>query len=103
MKLICIGLFTLGVSNFFVGPSTFLPDDLVIMAIGLYFSGITVIFLIVPPLPIMIQRIESKFGAESSAASDMSSIIYTFLFSLGQCLGPIYGGYMDDLVGFRNC
>ena len=86
-----------------MGPSNLLPNNLIIMAVGLFFSGLTVMLSIVPPLPIMIQRIESMFIIDSRDASDIASIIFTFIFSLGLFLGPIYGGYMDDLVGYRVC
>ena len=102
IKLIGIGLLSCGLSNFLVGPSTILPNSIVIMTIGLLFSGLTMVLAIVPQLPLWLERAELKFPDQAREASDMLSSIYSATFSFGQFLGPVYGGYFKEILGYRN-
>ena len=44
--LIALGMFLTGLSQFLVGPSHFLPDSLLLMAIGQFmFGGLSILFL----------------------------------------------------------
>lgn len=69
--MISIGQFLCGISNFFVGPSTLLPNNLILMGFGLFFSGFTMMFASVPQLPFMISQAEKIFPSESRKASDL--------------------------------
>ena len=102
IKLIGVGLLSCGISNFFVGPSSVLPNSIVIMTIGLLASGLTMALAIVPQLPLWLKRAELKFPNQTREASDMLSSIYSATFSFGQFLGPVYGGYFNELIGYRN-
>ena len=102
IKLIGIGLLSCGLSNFLVGPSTILPNSIVIMTIGLLVSGLTMVLAIVPQLPLWLERAELKFPDQAREASDMLSSIYSATFSFGQFLGPVYGGYLKEILGYRN-
>ena len=97
------GLFLSGLSNFLVGPSTLLPNSLILITFGLYILGITMVFANLPPLPIMLKQVELVYPYQKSKASDLCSTIYYLMFSLGQFLSPIYSGYMTYLIGYRTC
>ena len=58
---------------------------------------------LVPQIPIMLKQAEVNFPNETRRATDLCSNIYTFTFSIGQLLGPIYGGYLTGFVGYRTC
>ena len=85
-----------------VGPSTLLPDNLIIMAVGLILTGMSISFCFVLQIPIMLERAEHKFPAQSRQASDYISNIFNAAFSLGMFFGPVYGGYMTEFVGYRK-
>ena len=96
-----LGLLFCGFSNFLVGPSIFLPDNFILIIIGLFFSGATNIMFYVPQIPIMMKRIEAKHPNQTGQISDMCSSLFITMISIGQALGPIFGGYMTKLVGYR--
>ena len=100
--MVTLGLFLTGLSNFLIGPSTLLPNSLPLIALGLYLSGVTMVFANVPQIPIMLKQAELKFPLQKHKASDLCSTIYFFMYSLGQLLGPVYSGYMTDLIGYRS-
>ena len=86
-----------------VGPSTLLPDNLIVMVVGLFFTGMSLVFSSVLQIPIILERAEINFPLQSKLASDYCSNIYNIAFSIGMLLGPIYGGHMTELVGYRTC
>ena len=96
-----LGILLRGFSNLLIGPSIFLPDNLILIIIGLFFSGATGILFYVPQASIMMKRIETKYPNQNRQISDMCSSILFTMMSIGQTLAPIYGGYMTKLVGYR--
>ena len=56
INMVALGLLLSGVSNLVVGPSNLLPDNIVLMGFGLFFSGLTLMLCIVPQLPIMLHQ-----------------------------------------------
>ena len=54
-KMIFMGSFSCGLWNFLIGPSTLLPNSLILICIGLYFSGTSLVFAHVPLIPMMIK------------------------------------------------
>ena len=71
VHMISVGLFLCGLSNFFVGPSILLPNSLILMGFGLFFSGFTMMFGSVPQLPFMINLTEEMYPSETRKASDL--------------------------------
>ena len=102
INLVALGMLLWGFCNFLVGPSVFLPDSIVLIALGLFLSGMTIVCCTVPQLPIMLKCLESKYPTQAHIASDYCSSIYNAVFSLGMFLGPVYGGHVTELVGFRT-
>ena len=102
MYLINLGVLLCGWANFLVGPSKFLPDNIYIMAVGLFLLGVTGSFVYLPQIAIMIERSKFRFPSQARKLSDMWSSIFTGTFSLGLFLGPIYGGYVKEIIGYRN-
>ena len=101
INLVASGMLLWGFWNFLVGPSVFLPDSIVLIALGLFLSGMTIVCCTVPQLPIMLECLESKYPTQAHIASDYCSSIYNAVFSLGMFLGPVYGGHVTELLGFR--
>ena len=90
-----------GFINFMVGPSPFLPDSLIVMIIGQLLNGIFSNFFLITSLPLMIQDAVEGFPKQKIEVTDASSGVFTWMLSLGQSLGPIYGSHMVKLIGFR--
>ena len=100
--MISLGLFLCGLSNFLVGPSSLLPNSLITMGFGLFLSGFTMQLCTIPQIPIMLSQAEIMFPSETRKASDICSSIFTLNQKIGMLLGPLYGGYMNYLVGYRT-
>ena len=71
VHMISVRLFLCGLSNFFVGPSILLPNSLILMGFGLFFSGFTMMIASIPQLQIMISLTEKMFPFETRKASDL--------------------------------
>ncbi|CAI2369700.1 unnamed protein product [Moneuplotes crassus] len=100
--VIVISLAINGVNQFFIGPSEFLPNSLIIMAIGQAVIGAITIFCIIGALTIMIQDSETAFPAHKAYVNYLSSGVFNFSLQFGQTLAPIYGSYMTEMIGLRN-
>ena len=85
----CIGLFLNGVSQFLIGPSSFLPDSLVLMVIGQLLHGFTAWMFLITSLPVIIDDALIKFPNRKIDVSDTSSAIFNAFQSIGNMIGPI--------------
>ena len=56
----------------------------------------------VSQIPLMLDQSEKMFPIEMRKASDLCSSIYIINHCSGTLSGPIYGGYMNYLVGYRT-
>ena len=56
VRLVNISILLCGISNFLVGPAMFLPNNVFIVAAGLFFTGVTVVSMLIPMFPIMLKR-----------------------------------------------
>ena len=92
-----------GIVNFMVGPSPYLPNSVIIMAIGQFFNGMFANFFLITTLPVLIQDAVEGFPKNKIEVTDKSSGVVSSMFSLGQAIGPIYGSNMISLIGFRWC
>ncbi|CAI2369395.1 unnamed protein product [Moneuplotes crassus] len=98
-----IGVIISAFSLILIGPGMFLPDNLVLMSIGLLWMGASSVLFILPILPILTEDGVSRYPQHKYKVSDISSVVLSFCLSLGQTIGPIYGSYATEYLGFRNC
>ena len=56
VTLVNISILLCGISNFLVGPAMFLPNNVFIVAAGLFFTGVTVVSMLISMFPIMLKR-----------------------------------------------
>ena len=68
---VTVGLFLAGLSNFLVGPSTLLPNSLILITLGLYLLGFTIALSNVPIISMMIKQAESRFPYEKRKTADL--------------------------------
>lgn len=101
--LIVVGMFAAGLSQFLIGPSPFLPDNVYIMAVGQLTLGGCIIFFLITSLPEMINDVVSIHPHQKLEASDISSGVFNSMLGCGQMISPLYGSYVTDQIGFRWC
>ena len=102
LKTIALGLLSWGLSNFLVGPNSFLPQHLILIAIGLFLSGCTMIVVIINSLPVMLERSDLIFPLNKREASDHWSSMYSMCYCIGMFVGPIYCGYIKNSFGYQT-
>ncbi|CAI2367773.1 unnamed protein product [Moneuplotes crassus] len=102
-KLIMFGILLTGCSLFLMGPSTLLPNSLVILSTGHLIMGATEVIFMLPILPILIKAGVDKYPKHKYLISDISSGVFNFYLMLGQGFAPIYGSYVTEYFGYRNC
>ena len=95
------GLVLGGIANLFVGPCHLFPNSLIIMGFGLYFSGMATVLCSAPSIIIMLNEAKNV-SSEARKASDICSSILVLNHRTGLLIGPMYGGFMNYLVGFRT-
>ena len=101
--LIVVWMFCCGLVNFFVGPSEFLPDSIVLMWVGQFLNGAFANFFLITWLPVMINVSVNMYPKQKMEVTDTSSGVFTFMLGLGQTIGPIYGSNVTGAIGFRWC
>ena len=102
IALVALGMLLAGLCNFMIGPSDFLPQNLIIIAIGLTLLGIVSVFCTILQLSIILKITEKAYPSYERQASDYCSNIYSSLCSLGLFLGPIYGGGATEVFGYKR-
>ena len=50
----------------------------------------------------MIEEGEKAYPNNKIEVADKASGIASWMFDLGQALGPLYGSYVSSFIGFRN-
>lgn len=98
-----IGTLCCGLSMFLVGPAEFIPDSLLIMAIGQFLYVLFSAFMFLYALPEIIFLLNERFPNQEEKVGDVASALYNFAFGSGQLLSPLFGSLVTYLVGFRMC
>ena len=94
-------LFLLGLSTFLIGPF-FGGLNLPVMLIGLLLSGLCLGPLVIPNMIEMMNATAEKHpNCDMEHASSLLSGILNCCMGMGMALGPIIGGLLVDLFGFK--
>lgn len=101
---IMIGYIFIMLALLFDGPSATLglPDSLVFIIIGLFFTGMGAASTVIPIIPEMLDAVEGEFVNEV-AVKDAASGMFNMANGFGQIVGPVMAGALADAVGFRYC
>jgi len=99
-----IGYIFIMLALLFDGPSATLglPDSLVFIIIGLFFTGMGAASTVIPIIPEMLDAVEGEFVNEV-AVKDAASGMFNMANGFGQIVGPVMAGALADAVGFRYC
>src|SRR3569833_2200015 len=72
--------------------------------IGLVLKGINLAFTFVPILGELIEILEAERKYDPNAISDLSIGMFNAMFSVGNVISPLIGGYLSYAVGpHRTC
>ena len=85
-----------GIAHFLVGPSYFLPNELIIMGVGQLLNGALEVFFTTTWIPAMIEVGEKIYPHNRLEVADKASGIATWMFNIGGAWGAIYGGYIQS-------
>ncbi|KAI7686519.1 MFS-type transporter SLC18B1 [Sarcoptes scabiei] len=103
-KIMSIGLMLLAVEFFFLGPSNFLhlETSFVQITIIMALIGISYSLAFIPTFENMIElSIKNGFPNDITTYSLVSGL-WTAFCSLGEILGPIFGGFLTENFGFET-
>ena len=101
---ITIGLIISGTAALFPYPVPPLPRSPVIIIIGFFMMGFGSVPVFVPGL-ILFSRNIKKFdkSIDEMSANDIAAAMSNLFVELGNFAGPIIGGYLTDILGFKLC
>ena len=101
---ITIGGFITCSSFFLLGPeqSLGLPRQLWIICLGCIIYGIGSALVLGPAMPEFLNLGLLVYPNDKEALGDMASGIYSSCWSLGEFIGPVLGGLLNDNVGFES-
>lgn len=99
-----IGYVFIMLALLFDGPSAtlHLPDSLVLIILGLFFTGMGAASTVIPIIPEMLDAVEGEF-VNDVAVKDAASGMFNMANGFGQIVGPVMAGALADAVGFRYC
>ena len=101
--LMC-GFGLLAISMLFIGNSTWLmiPESLTFTMVGLVILGISFSSICVPIFPEMLESLEKRNPeyAQSSELNDMASGLFNASIGVGETLGPVLSGFLNQRIGF---
>jgi len=93
------------VGLFLFGPSYYLkfPDKLSVLVGGGSLIGLAIALIVVPLLSEIIEAVksENKNYAESEL-NDKASGIFATAQAIGCIIGPVLGGVLNDVIGYRR-
>ena len=86
------------------GPSDILkfPDTLLVMGLGQAILGISYALIMVASLAEMIEGGMEKYATQEKAVNSMCPAMFTSYLGLGQVISPVFGSYLETLLGFQH-
>ena len=98
------GTIVCSVSYIFLGPyeGIGLPSHLWLIILGLCIMGIGCAFSLVPSIPEFINIGSDIYPDDQEGVGDMASGLFNSSYSAGILIGPLFGGALDEKIGFAN-
>ena len=101
---ITIGLIITGITALFPYPVPPLPRSPIFIIIGLFMMGFGSVPVFVPGLILFSKNIKKiDESIDEMSANDIASAMSNLFVELGNFSGPIIGGYLTDILGFKKC
>ena len=101
---ITIGLIITGITALFPYPVPPLPRSPIFIIIGLFMMGFGSVPVFVPGLILFSKNIKKiDESIDEMSANDIASAMSNLFVELGNFSGPIIGGYLTEILGFKKC
>ena len=101
---ITIGLIISGTAALFPYPVPPLPRSPIIIIIGFFMMGFGSVPVFVPGLILFSRNIKKiDKSIDEMSANDIAVAMSNLFVELGNFAGPIIGGYLTDILGFKLC
>lgn len=101
---ITIGLIISGTAALFPYPVPPLPRSPIIIIIGFFMMGFGSVPVFVPGLILFSRNIKKiDKSIDEMSANDIAAAMSNLFVELGNFAGPIIGGYLTDILGFKLC
>lgn len=90
-----------GLCTLMYGPTEMLPipKSLFIIAVFMFFGGITSAHTIIPTLPEILEAGRTELHYPPEVLNDFSSGLFNMSFAFGEIFGPLIGNYMYVSIG----
>ena len=72
------------------------------MGLGQVLAGITYTIVICLSLPEMVDGVKAHYPGQEREVSNLSSGIFILTNGIGQFIGPIYGSFVEERIGFKH-
>lgn len=95
-----IGILLNAIFCLFIGPVYPIPHHLSCGIIGLAMIGATSSLMTIPQFVPMLDALKNEYNIENERANDYGSVIYNLVSKVGDGVGPILGGILDNYLNF---
>ncbi|MCQ2819233.1 MAG: MFS transporter, partial [archaeon] len=86
-----------------LNPSGFLNQNYIFTICALVAFGMAEGLVTILSVDEFIETIKTEYNITNGTQNDLGSAIYTLGVNLGDCLGPIIGGFLTDKFNFEVC
>jgi MFS family permease len=101
---ITLGLIISGIAALFPYPVPPLPRSPIIIILGFFMMGFGSVPVFVPGIILFSRNIKKiDDSIDEMSANDIAAAMSNLFVELGNFAGPIIGGYLTDLLGFKKC
>ena len=101
---ITLGLIISGIAALFPYPVPPLPRSPIIIIFGFFMMGFGSVPVFVPGIILFSRNIKKiDDSIDEMSANDIAAAMSNLFVELGNFAGPIIGGYLTDLLGFKKC
>ncbi len=87
-----------------INPVPPIPQSVIIIIIGFLICGCGDVPVFIPGLVMLAKNIKkSDKYIDEMSANDIASILNELCMNIGDFLGPILGGFLSEIIGFKLC
>lgn len=95
-----IGILLNAIFCLFIGPVYPIPHHLLFGIIGLAMTGATSSLMTIPQVVPILEALKNDYSIENDKANDFGSVLYNLVSKVGDGVGPILGGLLDNYLNF---
>jgi MFS family permease len=100
-SVILLAFILMVVQSACLGPTSFLPNYLIILTLGNFLVGLNLSLAMIPILSELIEILSATKLYEPSQISDMTAALFNSMFNLGNLLAPVIASAINDAWGYK--